>query len=254
MFGRSAAGDFALALIHGKFYLRRNLDSRIIMSNIKTIMRKMLKKLAVTLAVILVPVLMIQGARSLSAFSKSDFFDPISHRVKGNPKAPVHIIEYIDFRCGPCAYGSRWLRKFMEEHPGEVFLEVRYYPIHLSHGALTARFAECALTQKKFWEVHDSLIQTQPDWIRLVNPEAKFLEIARDQGLDVVALEACWNDPSLYDRIMAVKKQGRDLGVDATPTYFVNGDMVVGAKRLSDELKRIMDSEKKLPLTTEGTQ
>jgi len=231
-----------------------NLDSKHIMSNINTIMRKILKKLVVTLMVILVPVLMIQGARSLSTFSQSDFSDPISRRVKGNPGAPIHIIEYIDFRCGPCAYGSRWLRNFMEEHPGEVFLEVRYYPVHLSHGALTARFAECALRQKKFWEVHDALMATQSEWIRSVNPEAKLLALAQDQGLDVVALEACWNDPKLYDQIMDVKKQGRDLGVDATPTYFVNGDMVVGARRLSDELKRIMDSEKKLPLTTEGTQ
>jgi len=198
----------------------------------------------VTLSVILIPVLLIQGARALSVSVKSDSFSPISRRVKGNPGAPIHIVEYVDFRCGPCSYASRWLRKFMEEHPDEVFLEMRYYPLHLSHGALTARFAECALKQGKFWEIHDALIETQSEWIREAAPEAKFLEIARDKGLDVVALEACWNDPKLYDQIIAIKKQGTDLGVDATPTYFVNGNMLVGAKRLTDELKRLRDSGK----------
>lgn len=206
-------------------------------------MRKDIKKILVTFFVILLCVAVIQWAKFFLSFRQDDPLRIASSRVKGNPDAPIKIIEYVDFRCGPCGSGTHWLKGFMDKHPDEVFVEVRYFPIHLAHGAMTARFAECSLRQNKFWEIHDALFQDQRRWMGLANAEDFFLNIAAQQGLDMEALEACWKDPAVYDEIMRIKNEGKELGVSATPTYFVNGTMTVGVKRLAEETARILNIE-----------
>lgn len=207
-------------------------------------MNRLARKILFTLLIILICVAVINGARFL--FRRAvDPFASLSGRIKGNPKAEIKVIEYIDFRCGPCAHGVMWLKDFMQRHPNKIYLEVRYFPLHLSFGALDARFAQCALRQGKFWDVFEALMSRQAQWIRLPNPEAYYLEIAKEMRLDIDRLQGCWKDPDVYDDIVAVKESGRQLGVNATPTYFVNEKMVVGAKNLKDELELLLGLHEK---------
>lgn len=204
-------------------------------------MRKRIKKYFVSLIIILVCVASIQWGKYFLSFSQDNPMRMMSRRVKGNPKAPVKIIEYVDFRCGPCGRGTRWIKRFMKNNPEKLFVEVRYYPLHLQHGAITARLAECALRQGKFWEIHDALFGTQRHWVRLANAEDYFLELAAKNGLDLDALKACWNDPLLYDEIIDIKYGGKEMGVTATPTYFINDEMVVGVNNLSKTISSILN-------------
>ena len=112
--------------------------------------------------------------------------------------------------------------------------------MHLTYGALAARFTECALKQGMFWDIHDALMGNQREWFKLSNPKSFFLEIAEKKGMDIVSLEACWDNPSVYDSIMEIKHLGKELGVTATPTYFINGKMFVGFKEMSEELLRLL--------------
>jgi len=203
-------------------------------------MRKRIRKILVTILVVVFCVAGISNIRFFLSLDKKDPLHISSRRVKGSPNAPIKIVEYIDFRCGPCAYGSRWLKGFMQKHPGKIFLEVRSFPLHLSRGALAARFTECALKQKKFWEAHDALMENQAKWIRLPNAEKFFLEVAKKENMDIKALEACWKDPELYDEIMIIKSERKNLGVKATPTYFINGKMLVGAQKMSAGVASIL--------------
>ncbi|HSV42929.1 MAG TPA: thioredoxin domain-containing protein [Candidatus Bathyarchaeia archaeon] len=199
-------------------------------------MKKLVRKILVTVLVVVLGIAAIVWARLLFFQQDQGPLTPRALRSRGNPGAPVQIIEYFDFRCGPCANGARWIKDVLQKYPGKIYLEVRHFPLHLSNGALEARFTECARAQGKFWEIHDRLMASQKKWIKEVNPEASFLQMARESGLDETKLTACWADPDLYDSIIAMKDEGARLGVNATPSYFVNGKMVVGVKNLESAL------------------
>ncbi|MEW5894213.1 MAG: thioredoxin domain-containing protein [Candidatus Omnitrophota bacterium] len=201
------------------------------------------RKVLLTILIILACVAAFQWGWFFYRSSKDDPFKISSKRVKGTPDAAVKIIEYTDYRCSFCSGASNWLNKIMRKNPGSIYLEVRYFPLHLNDGALTARFAECALRQNKFWAIHDDLMTQQSKWIRLPNSESFFLDLAVKHRLDVGQLKTCWSDPELYDSIMDLKDQGKDLGVTATPTFFVNGKMAVGVNDLKTELNRLLGTE-----------
>jgi len=199
-------------------------------------MKKLPHKILVTAVVVILGVAAILSARLLFFTQDQGPLTPRSLRFRGNPGAPVQIIEYFDFRCAPCGQGAKWIKNVLPKYPGKIYLEVRHFPLHLSHGALEARFAECALAQGKFWEIHDRLMASQQKWMKEVSPEKFFLKMAKEAGLDEKKLTACWADPHLYDAIIAMKNEGQRLGVNATPTYFVNGKMAVGVKNLEAAL------------------
>lgn len=203
-----------------------------------------MKKWAIKICVSVVVLAMCVGGILVSRLIiGSGHDDPLSiksHRVKGNPRADVRIVEYADFRCGHCRYGALWLKKFMRDNPEKLYLEYRYYPLNVRDGAFPSRFAECALRQGKFWEVYDELMARQREWMRLVNPVDFFLDIAQNEGMGLDNLTACWEDPAVYEDIIAVKHAGRELGVKATPTYFINGKMIVGNAGMQKEVLALL--------------
>ncbi len=170
----------------------------------------------------------------------SDIVSSPLDRAKGRSQAAIRIIEYVDFRCGPCAHGAGWLKDVMQRHPDKFFLEVHYFPLSFKHGVLAERFAECALSQGRFWEVFDALMSRQAEWVRLPDPKPYYLTIAREYDLDIDRLDTCWNDPSVYDAIVKIKAEGQTLGISATPTYFINDQKVVGANDLKNTVNVLL--------------
>ena len=159
-------------------------------------------------------------------------------RTKGSPKAPLRITEYIDFQCPACAKGATLLREYTGKYPSQVYFEVKYFPlprIH-QHALKSAVYAECAARQNKFWAFQDLLIKKQSQWARLLNAEPMFQEMAQSANLNLGELEACVNRDDIKVLIFREKSEGKSLGVNSTPTYFVNGKMIVGPKPLEAEL------------------
>jgi protein-disulfide isomerase len=172
-----------------------------------------------------------------------------SARVAGNPKAAINIIEYIDFECPACAAGAKELKTIMEKNSDKIYLEMRYYPLGMhKHSMQAARYAQCAAQQKKFWPYQDLLISRQAAWSALENADPAFNDMARELQLDMKSLEVCLQDEKTNETILQEKAGGASLGIQSTPTYFINGKMVVGVKSLKDELAP------KLGLTPEGVK
>jgi len=160
-------------------------------------------------------------------------------RSKGNVSAEVHIQEFIDFQCPACARGAKYLNKVMKAHPDLIYLEMKYFPlasIH-KHAIKSASYAQCAARQELFWPFHDRLIDRQDQWKKLINATPAFDLIAQDVGLDLESLKNCLIDDSIVEEIDRDKLDGRVLGVRSTPTYFVNKDIIVGAKSLAGKLQ-----------------
>ncbi len=197
-----------------------------------------MNKLQSTLVIVLVLVGLVAGRKDFLAPKKVD--DQFAKaRAKGNPQARVKIVEFIDFQCPACAYGIKYLKTFFDQHPNDIYLQVRYFPLtNMHHHAMiSALYSECAARQGKFWALDDLMIPQQSQWAQLINPEPVFQAMAAQAGMNIDQLNTCLASDDARKVINDEKSLGQSLGIVSTPTYFINNKMVVGTKSLQDELK-----------------
>jgi protein-disulfide isomerase len=197
-----------------------------------------MNKLQLTLGVVLVLVGLITGAKILGA-PKGAVINLQEARAKGNPDSKIKIVEFIDFQCPPCAYGTKYLKTFFNQHPNDIYLQVRYFPltnIH-HHAMISALYSECAARQGKFWALNELMMPQQSQWAPLISPQPVFQAMATQVGMDINQLNACLVSDDARRVINDEKSLGQSLGIVSTPTYFINNKMVVGTKSLEDELK-----------------
>ena len=194
-----------------------------------------MSKIQVTLLVVAIAVGAIFGLNYYKELSNQDKKAIAPKRAKGSPNAKLQITEYIDFQCPSCAYGSKYLSEIIEKHPDLIRLELKYYPLNMhKHAFVASKYAECSLKQDKFWEFHDKVLAQQSYWKKLVNAMPAFDSLARDVGVEEASFRECLADEKTEVIINKHKADGKALGVRSTPTYFINGEVVVGAKALQD--------------------
>lgn len=163
-------------------------------------------------------------------------------KVKGDKDAPLKITEFIDFQCPACANGSKYLKDVMENHPSLIRLELKYFPLQMhKFGVLSAQYAECAAQQGKFWQMHDLLLARQNNWSRLVDPRPAFELMAKEAKIDVPMLDVCVAGDEALAAIERNRVEGNSRQIRSTPTYFVNGKLVVGQKSLEMEINNRLE-------------
>ena len=190
-------------------------------------------------AVVALCVLIVLGVRFFKISPRPAGVDArVAARSAGDPAAPLRIVEHIDFQCQSCSYAALLLRDTMKSHPSLIRLEVKFHPLKAHpHGLRSALYAECAARQEKFWGFYYKLFEKQAEWSTLETIEGTFHEYARALGLDQRALDSCLGDPETEKAVLDEKAAADALGVDVTPTFFMNGKMVVGPKGLVQELQ-----------------
>ena len=195
-----------------------------------------MNKKKLTIYIIVAAAVLIAAVKMVLMFSHQDI-DTVVARTKGASDAKVKVIEFIDFQCPACAHGAKFLHEYMAGHQG-IELQVKYFPLvrtH-SHAMQAAVYSECAARQNKFWEFHGLLMSQQAQWSPLINAETIFGNIAREAGLDAARLSECVKSDAAAQVVKDDQSLGQSLGVQSTPTYFVNNKMAVGVKSLMDEL------------------
>ena len=156
--------------------------------------------------------------------------------TKGSPEAPVAIVEFSDYQCPYCArYATTTLKQIGESYGDKVYYVWRDYPLGFHPNAIPAALAaRCAGGQGKYWEMHDQLFLNQVKWSEQEDPQAIFAELAQGLGLDTEKLAQCVAKEQDKDQIEADLKLARDLGIRATPTFFINGQKLEGAQPFSE--------------------
>lgn len=204
-----------------------------------------LSKKNVTLLIVLAAVGIIIILKVV-LFGASMNVDPVAARTKGPEQAKVNIVEFIDFECPACAYGTQKLKEYMSLYPNDIRLQVKYFPLmSIHHHALqAASYVECVSRQGKFWAFFDPLMTSQSQWTRLINVDGVFNQLAQDAGVNMGQLQKCLSSDDVSSKIMSEKAVGQSLGIQSTPTYFINKKMVVGAKSLVDELNNYFPKSK----------
>jgi protein-disulfide isomerase len=140
--------------------------------------------------------------------------------MRGDPGAPVTVVEYADFQCPFCAAAYPNLTAMLRERAGSVRLVFRHFPLVNVHpyAELVAETAESAGEHGRFWEMHDWLFEHQ-DQLDPVH-----LALGAEQvGLPVDDLAGEVNSHARLDRIQRDFVSGVRSGVNATPAFFVNG-------------------------------
>ncbi len=192
----------------------------------------------IALAVVLFCIAVIYGLKLAKGSDPVSSGSATLPRAKGNPQAPLKIVEYMDFQCPACARGAFFLDDLLKNKPDEVYMEVRYFPLEGNHrhALRSARYAECAAQQGKFWDVAHLLFKRQSEWKDLINADPVFEEITKSVQLDMNKLDVCLANEATTDALVKDKQEGQSRGVRSTPTYFVNEKMVVGSNSLEEEL------------------
>lgn len=193
-------------------------------------------KLFATALVIFLCVVTVYWAK-FARSSKQEMKKSLSSRTIGNPGADIRIIEYADFQCSTCAKGYLLLKDYLNKYPERLQIEFKYHPWTRKRHALdSALYAECSAKQGKFWEYTQLLFKRQKNWKHEVEAEMIFRKMAQEVGLDEHELAECVMSEQTKRRVLAEKEKGRSLGIRITPTYFINGKMVVGVENLKREL------------------
>ncbi|HEU4391350.1 MAG TPA: thioredoxin domain-containing protein [Blastocatellia bacterium] len=140
----------------------------------------------------------------------------------GDPNARVIIIEFTDYECPSCGATQPIVDKLLAEFSGKVRLFVRDFPLdrHV-HARSAAEAAEAAREQGKYWEYVHLLFQNQ----KALEP-ANLRDYAARIGLDLKKFDADVQSGRMRDRVWRDMQDGLTVGVDATPTLFINGKRV----------------------------
>jgi len=155
--------------------------------------------------------------------------------ARGDTDAPVRIVEYSDFECGHCAKFHRSLAAVLRRSGRDIQVVFHHFPLDsacnpkmtvpLHREACSAAVgAECAAEQGEFWAYHDMLFENQQHLGR-----QSLVAYASKLGLDIARFTACLDDAEVLARVQADIKKATALGVDSTPTIFINGRMLKGS-------------------------
>jgi protein-disulfide isomerase/uncharacterized membrane protein YphA (DoxX/SURF4 family) len=164
---------------------------------------------------------------------------PVGKRI-GAPNAAVEIVEFTDFECPACGVAYKALKQIESQYAGKISVTFKHYPLHYHKSAMSAhRAAECANLQGKFWPFHDLLYQSQREWVG--KDPVVFVTYAQLLGLDLQRFNDCFSSPDPDLTIQAEMQQARDSQVNATPTFFINGERIVGGRDLETKGKEIIE-------------
>lgn len=146
--------------------------------------------------------------------------------TQGPASAPVTMVEFFDPECESCRAMYPIVKQVMAEFDGQVRLVIRYMPLH-RNSAYAASLLEAARAQNKYWEYLDIVMARQPEWASHTAPRPDLLmAYAPSAGLNMEQLRIATTDPEITSRIRQDEADGRALGVNGTPTFFINGKML----------------------------
>jgi protein-disulfide isomerase/uncharacterized membrane protein len=176
--------------------------------------------------------------------------------ILGDPTAPVTLVEFSDFQCPFCKKGAQILDALLKRFPGKLRVVFRNYPLDPrcnpkmqggGHNAAcdAAKAVVCAQAQGKFAPVYETLFENQ-DSLKATPPAEVAAAVP---GLDANALKTCMAGTETQTRIAADLEEGERLGIQSTPTFFLNGRKIEGAypfpvwiKLIERELVRVSAS------------
>ena len=160
--------------------------------------------------------------------------------TQGPEHAAITIVMFSDFECPFCIQGLQTVQTLFERYPGKIRFAYKAFPLDMHPNALLAAMAaRTAQAQGKFWPFHNLLFSQ-----RGIDPQRVFA-YAEQAGLDVPSLIKDLDALEFGPEVSRDMRQARRLGVRSTPTFFINGREISGAKPIA-EFEGLIDEELEL--------
>lgn len=177
-------------------------------------------------------------AKSMHPFKKQRILYHSNHCTSDPSKAKVVVTAFSEFQCPFCTVVLPWLRVIVPKFGGKVVLCYKHFPT-TSHGTtavLSSQAATAAGLQGKFWPMHDILYKN-----RKRQESYHLITYARSLGLDMNRWQADWKSRSTQRLVVLDKREGLRVGVQGTPTLFINGKQYHGRKNKAELTDRIAE-------------
>lgn len=162
----------------------------------------------------------------------------------GQPGAPIQVVEFSDFGCPHCReFHLHTYPSLREEYVETGKVIWKYVPFVLGsfpNSLAATRASYCALEQDAFAAMRDRLFQNQREWMTTRDPTDLFVGYARSLELDAQRLRSCLEEGRAEQRIQETLSVGREVGIQGTPTFFIEGQKLEG-NRPVEFFRRVFD-------------
>lgn len=163
--------------------------------------------------------------------------------VRGLDTAPVTIIEYSDFQCPACENYYPTIEKVLNNSSTTTRFVYRHFPLSQHKNALPAAYAsEAASKQGKFWDMYEKIFTNHADWTELADATPIFEKYATEIGLDVDKFKLDSNSTTTKALVVDQQTEGQKIGVNSTPSFFVNGVFIKTPPTYEEFIKIIGDA------------
>jgi protein-disulfide isomerase len=159
--------------------------------------------------------------------------------------APVTLVEFGDYQCPACGAAYPIVKAALAKYAGKVNFVFRNFPLpQHQYAVVAAEAAEIAGDQGKFWEMHDALYERQDAWTTSSDPKSLFASYATELGMDASQFSASLDAGKYGDKVKRDQADGNALGVNQTPTFYVNGRELIlrSANDLDAAIAAALDS------------
>ncbi len=161
--------------------------------------------------------------------------------MRGEKSAKVEIVTFSDYQCPFCGRGESVVAEIAKAYPKDVKIAFRNFPLEMhKYAEKAAEASECAMEQQKFWEYHDLLFAKQEEWSGSKDANVEFKKYAKSLKLDSAKFDSCLDTNKYSEEIKKDLADGETAGVNGTPAFFVNGEILIGAD--GTKLKQMVEN------------
>ncbi len=161
--------------------------------------------------------------------------------VYGKSSAKVTLVEFSDFQCPYCAKGVEIIKKLKKKYKNKLKVVFKNFPLQFHKHARPASIAAMCTWKNKgdnaFWKIHNLMFSKQDSL-----DDNGLVKLLAKVGLSKEDLDRCKSSSDIISLVDRDIKQGIDLGLKSTPTFFINGKMVSGAVAI-EEFSKIIDED-----------
>ncbi len=183
---------------------------------------------AITIAIVWGLIALVNSNNPNVLSSQTINLPPVSKDdlVSGDPqKAKVTLVEYADFQCPACANYASLVRTLEKDFGDKLLVVYRFFPLTQIHktAMLSSQAAYAANKQGKFWEMSELLYENQSSWADQSSAQDIFISYAKKLNLNISEFTTDLNSDATKKTISDAESSAISIGINATPTFFVNG-------------------------------
>lgn len=162
----------------------------------------------------------------------------------GNAAASVQLVEFGDLQCPACAFYATWVTQLREEFGDKIGVTFRHFPLRQNHrnAQLASQVVEAAGLQGKFWLALDAVYAGQQSWSEQIAARETLVNLVKNTGVNLAKLETDIDTEIVKNKIEQHYQSGLRSGVEATPTFYLNGEKIKNPQSYDEFKKLITDA------------